>query len=57
MGCVDWINVAQDRVKVVGTCKCSYEPSGSIKCGEFFLLAENRLASQEGLCFVELVSK
>jgi hypothetical protein len=36
-----------------GTCKCGNEPSGSIRCGEFFRLAENRLASQEGLCSME----
>ena len=36
MGGVDWISVAQGRVKVMGTCKCGNEPSGSIKCGEFF---------------------
>jgi hypothetical protein len=36
--------------------ECGNEPSGSIKCGEFFLLAEDLLASPERLCSVELVS-
>ena len=36
--------------------ECGNEPSGSIKCGEFSALAENRLASQEGLCSVELMA-
>jgi hypothetical protein len=36
---------------VAGACECRNEPSGSIKCGEFFDL----LASQEGLCSMELV--
>ena len=31
---MDWIKLAQDR-QVEGTCDCSNEPSGSIKCGEF----------------------
>jgi hypothetical protein len=30
---------------VVGTCECSNEPSGTIKCGEFLDLAENLLPS------------
>ena len=29
-------------------CECGNEPSGSMKCGEF-RLAANQLASQEGL--------
>jgi len=28
---------------------------GSIKCGEFFWLADELLASEEQLCFLELV--
>jgi hypothetical protein len=34
VGCggMDWIDMAQDR----DTCACGNEPSGSIKCGEFF---------------------
>ena len=43
---------------MVGTSECgnepsgsmNNEPSGSMKCGEISRLAENRLASQEGLC-------
>ena len=42
---------------MAGTCECGNEPSGFIKCGEFLVLAENRLASQEGLCCMERVSK
>jgi hypothetical protein len=38
---------------VAGSCECGYEPSGSIKCGEF-LDSEDLLAS-EGLCSMELV--
>jgi len=34
-----------------------YELSGSIQCVEFSWLADNRLASQEGLCCVERISK
>ena len=41
---------------MAGTCECGNEPSGSIKCDDFFFrLAENRLASQEGLCSMERV--
>jgi len=37
VGCggMDWIELAQDRDRFAGTCECSTEPSGSIKCGEF----------------------
>jgi len=31
---MDWIEPAQD--KLAGTCECSKEPLGSMKCGEFF---------------------
>jgi hypothetical protein len=34
-GGMDRIELAQDIGQVAGTCECSYEPSGSIKCGEF----------------------
>ena len=34
-GAMEWIEVAQDRGKVAGTCECGNEPSGSVKCGEF----------------------
>ena len=30
-----WIDVAEDRGRVAGTCECGNEPSGSLKCGEF----------------------
>ena len=33
-GDMDWIELAQDRDQVAGTCLCGNEPSGSIKCGE-----------------------
>jgi hypothetical protein len=34
-GGMDWINLAQEQGQVAGSCECGYEPSGSIKCGEF----------------------
>jgi hypothetical protein len=34
-GGMDWINLAQDRGQLAGSCEYGYEPSGSIKCGEF----------------------
>ena len=39
--------------QVAGTCECGNQPSGSIKGGGISRLAENRLASQEGLCSTE----
>jgi len=39
-----------------GTCEHGDELSGSIKCGEFLDSLQNQLASQEGLCSMELVS-
>jgi hypothetical protein len=33
-GVTDWIELVQER-QVAGTCKCSYELSGSKKCDEF----------------------
>jgi len=37
VGCggMDWIDLAQDRDRVAGTCECGNEFSGSIKYGEF----------------------
>ena len=35
MGSMGWIGLAQDRGQVSGCCKCGYEPSVSIKGGEF----------------------
>jgi len=29
------LELAQERGQVAGTCECSNEPSGYIKCGEF----------------------
>jgi hypothetical protein len=34
-GSMDWIELAQNRDKVAGTCENGNEPSGSIKRGEF----------------------
>jgi len=55
VGCggMEWMELVQDRI----TCECGNETSVSIKCGKFFLLAENRLNSQEGLCSMVQVSK
>jgi hypothetical protein len=41
---------------VVGSCEGGNEPLGSIKCGGVSRVAENQLFSEEGLCFMELVS-
>jgi hypothetical protein len=40
---------------VAGSCEHGDEPSGSIKCGEFPDQLSVLLASQEGLCSMELV--
>ena len=42
---------------MVGACEYGNELSGSIKCGEFLDKLQNQLASQEGLCSMEYVSK
>ena len=34
-GSMNWIDLAQDRDRLGGTCEYGNEPSGSIKCGEF----------------------
>ena len=36
VGCggTDWIELAQDRGKIAGTCECGNEPPDSIKCRE-----------------------
>jgi hypothetical protein len=44
---MDWLDLAQDS-------KCGNEPSGSIKCSEISSLAENLLASQQGLYSMKL---
>jgi hypothetical protein len=41
---------------VTGSCEDGNEPSGSIKCGEFLDYLNVLLASEEGLCSMELVS-
>jgi hypothetical protein len=35
-GGLDWMDLAQHKGQVVGSCEYGDEPSGSIKCGEFF---------------------
>ena len=37
VGCggMDWIELAQDKGQLAGTCKCGNKPSASIKCWEF----------------------
>jgi hypothetical protein len=42
---------------VSGSCECGNGHLGSIKCGEFLGLALEVLASQEGLCTVELLGR
>jgi hypothetical protein len=37
-------------------CECGYEPSGPINYGEFLDYIDYRLASQEELCYMGLVS-
>jgi len=34
-GDMDWIDLAQDRGQVTGTCECGNELSASINCSEF----------------------
>ena len=46
-----------EQEQVGGSCECGNEPSGSIKCGEFLDQAEDRFASQEGLCCMGQISK
>jgi hypothetical protein len=41
---------------VAGSCGHGNEPSDTIKCGEFLDWLSVLLASQEGLCSMELVS-
>ena len=42
---------------MAGACEDGNGLSGSIKCGEFLDYLQNQLASQEGLCSTEYVSK
>jgi hypothetical protein len=41
---------------VAGSCECGNEPPGSIEFGELLDELKKLLASQEGLCSMELVS-
>jgi hypothetical protein len=54
-GGIDLIDLAQNRDRA-GSCEYGDETSVSIKCGEL-RVAQDLLASEEGLCSVELVSK
>jgi len=54
VGGTDWVGVAQDRGQVASCCECGNEPAGSIKCRPFIWLAEELLASHEGLWCMEL---
>ena len=40
---------------MAGSCECGNEPSGSVKRREFLGMPGDPLASQEGLCSMELV--
>jgi hypothetical protein len=52
-----WIGFIGLRIgQVEGSCENGNEPSGSIKCGEFLDYLSVLLASQGGLCSMELVS-
>ena len=48
-----WLRIGQGA----GACENGDELSGSIKCGEILDYLQNQLASQEGLCSMEKVSK
>jgi len=50
---LDWSG--SESGQVASSCECVDEPSGSIKCVE--CLTDNLLASQEGLCSMELVAR
>ena len=53
-GCGDWMELAQDRDRLAGTCGYGEELSGSINAGNFLTSGKVYwLASQEGLCFME----
>jgi len=47
---LDWAGPGSRQV--ADACECDNEPSGSVKCGEV-LLAANQLASQERLCTMD----
>ena len=51
---MDWIDLAQNDM--AGTCKCSNEPSGSIKCREFLDYLRNcELLKKDSAPWNELV--
>jgi len=52
-GVMDWIELAQDRDRWRTLVNAVMNLWVTKKCGEFTLLAENWLASQEGLCSME----
>ena len=53
-GCGDWMELAEDRGKVAGTCGYGEGLSGSINAGNFLTSCKVYwLASQEGLCSME----
>ena len=52
----DWIDMTQEGIGCE-YCEFTDEPSGYVTKGRISLPDENRLASEEGLCSVEIVSK
>jgi len=50
----DWVDMTQEGIGC-GYCEFTDEPSVYLTKGRISLPDENRLASEEGLCFVELV--
>jgi len=56
-GGLDWIELALDWDRWRALVSTVMNLRGSIKCGEFLDWLQNQLASQEGLCSMEYVSK
>ena len=52
---LDWSGSGYGQVS--GCCECVNDPWCSIQCGEISWLAENRLASQEGLCSMDAIDQ